>query len=171
MRYTLTNTGDVLLPASLGAHPAFAWPLAESEPKQSHRLIFPQAEPEPVWRLTDGLLRREPEPTPIAGHRLGLDERLFVADAVILLNPASRSVRYAAPSGPALTISWDGFRQLGIWSKPTGAEFLCIEPWYGFASPATFDGPFEAKPGLMLVEPGGQREMGWRVDVDPGQDT
>jgi galactose mutarotase-like enzyme len=169
VRYVLANTGSTNLPASLGAHPAFLWPLPGMAPKQSHRLIFAEDEREPVWRLAGGLLRSEPEPTPIAGRDLALHEALFADDALILLEPASRSVRYASPGHPGIVVSWEGFEQLGIWSKPGGADFLCIEPWHGCASPATFDGPFEKKPGLMLIEPGGQRELGWRVDVLSGQ--
>ena len=34
------------------------------------------------------------------------------------------------------SMSWEGFRELGVWSKPTGAPFVCIEPWHGYVSPA-----------------------------------
>ncbi|MBV9654457.1 MAG: aldose 1-epimerase family protein [Acetobacteraceae bacterium] len=169
VRYAVSNTGPAVLPASLGAHPAFVWPLVGTEPKEAHRLTFERDETEPVWRLTGGLLRPQPEPTPIAERRLALHEALFADDAIILLDPNSRSVRFEAPGHLGILISWDGFKQLGIWSKPGGAGFLCIEPWHGFASPEGFDGPFDTKPGLMHIPPGEQRELGWRVDVSPGQ--
>ena len=151
------------LPASAGAHPAFRWPLAPGIPKPAHRLEFALPEPAPVRRLAGGLLIPEPVPSPIEGRSLALDETLFAADALILDRPASRSLRYAAPGGPALELSWDGFAQLGLWSKPGGAEFLCIEPWHGFASPVGWDGEFAEKPGIVAVPPGGRREFRWRV--------
>ena len=52
-------------------------------------------------------------------------------------------------------MSWYGFPQLGVWSKPGGVPFLCIEPWHGFASPVDFDGEFTDKPGLMHIVPSG----------------
>ena len=52
-----------------------------------------------------------------------------------------------------MEISWERFRELGVWSKPGGAPFLCIEPWRGFASPADFDGEFSDKPGVMQIAP------------------
>jgi hypothetical protein len=75
-----------------------------------------------------------------------LSESLFTADAVIFDRINSTSVRYAAGQEPWLEMSWSGFRELGIWSKPSGAPFLCIEPWRGYASPATFGGEFSDKP-------------------------
>jgi galactose mutarotase-like enzyme len=161
----ITNPGEEMLPASIGAHPAFNWPLVEGVPKGSYRLTFSDEEPAPVRRLKDGLMREKPEPTPIKGQTLALSERLFDDDAVILDRLASRSVRYAADRGPSLEVSWHGFRELGIWSKPGGAGFLCIEPWRGFASPADFDGEFSDKPGLMHIAPGRAEVVTYRIGV------
>ena len=165
VRHTLTNPGEEVLPASVGAHPAFRWPLADGLPKEAHALVFEKDEPAPIRRVDGGLLSPTPEPTPIQGRRLPLSEGLFAADAVILDQPASRSVRFEAPGAPSITVSWDGFTELGIWSKPGGAPFLCIEPWRGHASPAGFDGPFLDKPGLMQLAPGDMRELSYRVTV------
>jgi galactose mutarotase-like enzyme len=37
--YAITNTGDEMLPASIGAHPAFHWPLAEGIAKDAHSIV------------------------------------------------------------------------------------------------------------------------------------
>lgn len=163
--FAVTNTGDATLPASIGAHPAFNWPLLPGLPKEAYMLAFSDAETAPIRRLTDGLMRPQPEPTPVRGNTLALAENLFDDDAVILDRLASRSVRYAAERGPAIEIAWEEFPQLGIWSKPSGAPFLCIEPWHGFASPADFDGEFSDKPGLMHLAPGERRTLGYRIRV------
>jgi galactose mutarotase-like enzyme len=113
----------------------------------------------------DGLLLPDPRPSPIRGRVLDLSKRLFDDDAVILDKPASKSVRYAADKGPALEVSWEGFPQLGIWSKPGDAPFLCIEPWHGFADPIDFDGEFPDKPGLMHIPPGEARELRYTIGV------
>ena len=60
-------------------------------------------------------------------------------------------------------MSWHGFRELGVWSKPGGAPFLCIEPWHGFASPSDFDGEFSDKPGLMQIPAGESRSLGYHI--------
>ncbi|PBC09557.1 aldose 1-epimerase family protein [Mesorhizobium sp. WSM3859] len=163
--FEITNTGDEPLPASIGAHPAFTWPLSPELPKEAYRLTFAKDEPAPVRRLKDGLLLPGTQPTPIEGKTLPLSEKLFVDDAVILDKPASTSVRYTASQGPAIDITWQGFNELGIWSKPGGAPFLCIEPWHGIASPADFDGEFADKPGVMSIEPGGGRVLSYRIGL------
>ena len=164
--YHLTNTGLDVLPASLGAHPAFAWPLEPGLAASAHEILFDSEEPAPVRRVEGGLLHPEVEPSPVRGRRLELVPALFERDAVILEEPASRGLRYGIPDGPALRIGWTGFGQLGIWSKIVGggtAPFLCIEPWNGLASPQGFDGEFQDKPHLMLLAPGTSASAAWTL--------
>ena len=163
--FDITNTGDENLPASIGAHPAFNWPLLPGLAKEAYALNFSDEEPAPIRRLAGGLMRVEPEPSPVRGKTLPLSERLFDDDAVIFDRLASRSVRYAADRGPSIEISWQGLPELGVWSKPGGAAFLCIEPWHGFASPSEFDGEFSDKPGVMLLAPREKRTVSYRIRV------
>ncbi|MCP3405941.1 aldose 1-epimerase family protein [Bradyrhizobium sp. CCGB01] len=164
---TIANTGNETLPASLGGHPAFNWPLQPEMAKESYALTFANAEPSPVRRLDGGLLRAAAEPSPVNGTVLPLTERLFADDAIIFDKVESRSARYAATQGTGawLKMSWRGFRELGVWSKPSGAPFLCIEPWRGYASPAGFDGEFSDKPGLMHIAPGAEEQLSYRIEV------
>jgi galactose mutarotase-like enzyme len=163
--FDVINTGDEILPASIGGHPGFNWPLLPRLAKEAYSLNFSDEEPAPIRRLDGGLLGPRPAPSPIHGKTLALAEHLFVNDAIIMDRLASTSVRYAADRGPSIEISWEEFPELGIWSKPTGAPFVCIEPWHGFVSPAEFDGEFTEKPGLMLIAPGEKRTLSYRVRV------
>ena len=164
VEYAVTNTGPVTLPAAVGAHPAFRWPLAAGIAKDRHTLEFSDPEPSPVRRLQDGLLQSRDFESPIDGRTLQLNEALFAPDAVILDRLASTSVRYSAPGAPTIEVSWDGFRELGLWSKGNGA-FLCIEPWYGYASPVGFEGDFETKPGLLHIAPGHTETLGLLIRI------
>ena len=165
--FTVANTGRDVLPASVGAHPGFAWPLAATAEKAAHVLTFEHPEPAPARRLKDGLLDPLPRACPVRDRTLALTPALFAADALILEQPVSRSVRYTAPGAEVIELSWDNFPQFGLWSRMTGPEtcgdFLCIEPWHGTASPADFDGAFIEKPGLMLIPPGERRVLTMRI--------
>jgi galactose mutarotase-like enzyme len=163
--FDITNTGDENLPASIGAHPAFNWPLLPGLAKESYALNFSDDELAPIRRLAGGLMRAEPETSPVRGKVLALSERLFDDDAVIIDKLASSSVRYAADRGPSIEMSWEGLPQLGVWSKPGGAAFVCIEPWHGFASPSDFDGEFADKPGVMRIAPGEKRNLSYRIHI------
>ena len=159
------NPGSVPLPASLGFHPAFRWPLPFGRERDRHRLVFERPEPAPVRRLDgDGLLTPVRHATPIDGDTLWLGDDLFTDDALILDNPASRSVTYGAPDGPQLRIDFADFAQLGVWSKP-GAGFVCIEPWHGYADPADFTGDIRDKPGSFVVAPGDTRRLAMQVTL------
>jgi galactose mutarotase-like enzyme len=163
----VSNPGDALLPFSVGAHPGFRWPLVDGVEKEAHVLEFGAEERGPRRTVEGGLLGPE-APLPFDGRTLPLNEELFARDALVLPDAASRSVRYAAlgPDGEtlrALDISWRGYRDLGIWSAPRGAPFLCVEPWRGMASFVGWDGPFVEKPGLVLLAPGETEEFEWRV--------
>jgi galactose mutarotase-like enzyme len=64
----------------------------------------------------------------------------------------------------SLTLAFDGFRHVTIWQVP-GADFLCIEPLRGHPEPVGFDGDYAAKPGAMLIEPGGRRSLRLTISV------
>jgi len=165
----VSNPADVPLICGVGAHPAFLWPLSEGVAKQAHRLTFPQAEPGQGLGVEAGLLTA-PIPLPFSGTELPLDESLFVNDAIVIPDAANRSVRFAGldASGRerrALTVSWEGYKDLGIWSKPTGAPFLCIEPWYSMASPAGWQGEIADKPGILKLMPGESRDFVWSATL------
>ena len=168
MDIALRNPGEAPLPASLGLHPAFRWALAPGRPKASHRLVFEQDEPGSLRRLdADGLLGQAPCPTPIQERVLPLEEGLFQEDALIFLEPRSRSLRFEAEGGPALELRWEGFPHLGLWAKrDPGPAFLCIEPWEGHADPEGWGGDFTDKPGSFLLSPGATRR--WSLTISAG---
>jgi galactose mutarotase-like enzyme len=160
---TVTNTGDAVMPFSLGHHPAFAWPLPYGADASAHRILFDLPEPAPIRRLdAAGQVKPEPVPTPVAGRTLVPSPALFEDDAMIWDDLASRSLLWGAPGTPNLRIDFPGMPMLGLWQKP-GARYLCIEPWAGIADPAGFDGALEDKPGIILLPPGEARAF--RMDV------
>jgi galactose mutarotase-like enzyme len=148
----VSNPGSVPLPASVGFHPAFAWPLPYGRPRAEHRIVFARGEPGAIVELADGLFAAR-RPSPLDGRILPLADDLFADDALIWDPVASQSVTYGAPGGPQLGIDFPDTPYLGIWTKP-GAAFVCVEPWHGHADPAGFDGDFRSKPGVFEVAPG-----------------
>jgi galactose mutarotase-like enzyme len=160
---TLTNPGDRDLPASFGYHPALAWPLPYGEARGDHRLVFDAEEPGVLLALDgEGLIAGE-RAGPLDGRTLALHDALFAEDALIWSPVASRGLTYGAPDGPRLRIEWDA-SELGVWTKP-GAAFVCVEPWWGHADPAGFDGEIWDKPGIMRLLPGERRTFRMSVTL------
>jgi len=165
---TVRNLGAEPLPASIGFHPAFRWPLPYGRPRPAHGIEFAEDEPAPVRRLdAAGLLAPEQHVTPIVARRLALSDDLFRNDALIMDGVRSRSVSYGAADGPRLRVDFPDAPLLAIWSKP-GANFVCIEPWHGVADPAGFAGDFRSKPGVFSVGPGAAMATTMSITLLPG---
>ena len=166
IRHTVSNPGAEPFSASVGGHPAFVWPLADGVAREAHTLEFPEDEPAPIRRIAGGLLLPDGLDTPVRGGLLPLDDSLFVDDAIIFDALRSQSVRYSAPGTPMITMRFDDFPLLGVWSKAQG-EFLCIEPWFGMTAPQGFAGEYTEKPGQFTLQPGESSEFTYSVTVEP----
>lgn len=160
--YCLRNTQATPLWASIGAHPAFKWPLS-GEDKNGHRIQFSHDEPEDIRQLNDGLLSHTTLPSPIKNKQLTLNERLFEGDALIFDRIKSREVTYEGPGSLTIRLHFADFPYLGIWKKP-GANFICIEPWQGLASEVDFNGEFAEKTGVVELPSYGERW--WRHTIE-----
>lgn len=160
---TIANPGAAPMPASLGFHPAFAWPLPYGRPREAHRITFDRAEPGAIVQLSEGLFAGR-RASPLDGRTLTPTDALFADDALVWDPVASDSVTYGADTGPRLRIDFPGTPSLGIWTKP-GAAFLCVEPWHGHADPVGFTGDFRDKPGVFEVPAGASWHGGMRVSL------
>lgn len=163
----IRNRGPIDMPASLGYHPAFAWPLPYGEPRADHYLEFEADEPAPIRGLDgNGLLKPQPLPTPVRNRRLDLRDELFASDALVFDQIVSRTVIYGSDVGPRIAVSFPGVPYLGVWMKP-GANFICIEPWHGVTDPEGFTGELKDKPGSLIVPPGQAAAVGMTITLLP----
>jgi galactose mutarotase-like enzyme len=160
---SVRNIGQEEMPASIGYHPGFRWPLPYGEPRAAHFIEFADDEDPSIRRLdTDGLLSPQRHPTPVSHRRLALDDALFRDDVVIFDQIRSRSVSYGADKGPRIRVSYPDARYLGVWTKP-GAPFICIEPWQGIADEAGFTGDFGSKLGVFTLVPGAAQSLTMQI--------
>jgi galactose mutarotase-like enzyme len=166
---TVRNAGDAAMPFSFGFHPAFAWPLPGGGPKEAHRVIFAEDEPEPIRRIDPASTTLLPaaEPTPVVGKVLQPDAALFEQDALIWDRLNSRALSFAGQRA-SLTMAFPDCPNLGIWQKP-GAPFLAIEPWHGFNDPQGYEGDFRDKPGVIDLPPGAERRFRLAITVQPAE--
>ena len=162
---TVANRSDAPMPASVGFHPAFAWPLPYGQPRADHRIVFEADEPGEIVELDGGLFAAR-RPSPLDGRTLHLADTLFTDDALIWDPVRSSSVTFGAEAGPQLRVDFPDTPYLGTWSKP-GAAFVCIEPWHGHADPVGFTGDFRDKPGVFTVPPGDDWRCGMAITLQP----
>ena len=169
VKATVTNRDRHVMPVGFGFHPAFRWPLPGNETvgREAHVVAFDAAELEDLRELSDaGLTLHRLRPTPVEGRTLRLRDALFDHDALIWDRPHSRGVGFGVPGGAAVRVEFPDMSMLGIWTKPGGAPFLCVEPWHSRADDEGFQGEFAEKPGVLSIAPDGHHEYAMTIHFD-----
>lgn len=168
-RCRVKNTGDKPMPFAIGGHPAFRVPLCEGEIFEEYRIAFPEPETAdcPQIDLNTGLLLDGRRNRVLNGQaELTLNHGLFRGDALVFDALKSRSVRlYSTKSGRGVSLDFDGFDYLGIWSPSLDAPFVCLEPWTGMATRASEDDVFEHKLGMTELAPGDEKAFAFTIRV------
>ena len=162
----VTNSGAVVMPFSIGEHPAFSLKWGAGDKVEDYALQFEKPE-RLVAHLLDanGLLSDQSERLLSNQRVLPLRSNMFDRDALIFLKLNSRSISLCSRRhARRVTVEFSGYPSLGIWAKP-GAPFVCIEPWYGYADPATHNGELLQKPGIILLEPEKTFTCTWRIEI------
>lgn len=155
LRYDVFNpsSSDDLL-FSLGAHPAFRWPLDPEIPADAYSLTFDRTEAADRLEVgVDGLLTGKKVPFFRDVDHLKLRPDLFRAGAVVLEGLKSESVTFGAEGGHGIRLVAPGAPWWGFWTQP-GAGFLCLEPWHGVADKFGADWDLRGKPGVLSLAPG-----------------
>lgn len=168
-RYTVTNTGEGIMPFVIGGHPAFSVPLTEGECFEDYRIAFsyPETLACPLVDSATGLIHNSRR-NQFLRDKTGftLNHILFRGDALILDTLQSRSVRlYSTVTGHGIKLDFDGMDILAVWSPAEDAPFVCLEPWTGSATMVEEDDVLEHKRGVALLNPGESREYAYIITV------
>ncbi|RZJ70234.1 aldose 1-epimerase family protein [Flavobacterium sp.] len=145
--YSVINEGESKMPFSLGAHPAFALDGNFEE----YSLEFDKGDSIKATLLENDLLSEKTKTIALENHRLKLDYDLFANDALILKNIASKKLSILKNGREKLTVEYDDFPHLGLWTKQD-APFLCIEPWFGYSDKLVASGNILEKESIQILE-------------------
>ena len=149
--YKVINQDEETVYFSVGAHPAFNVPFFPGENYEDYYLEFETSEPLLTHLLNNGLLSGETEMVPMDGQKLWLTKNMFDRDALIFKNITSKNVVVRSKNHQqSLSVSFQDFKDLGIWAKP-GAAFVCIEPWLGHSDFAGTTMEFKDKEGIKSL--------------------
>ena len=163
----LVNTSQERMWFSLGEHPGFNCPLFPGETLEDYSLLFEKEEKLERRFLENSLLTKKKEPFLDNEKTIKLSRKLFQRRAIILENFISRSVSLIGRNHQRkITVTLDGYPYLGIWSPEKGAPFICLEPWYGVASPEDSDGDITRKPGILSLGSGDTFQCGYKIIID-----
>ena len=161
--YEVTNRGNVVLPFTLGAHPAFNIPVpgVGAASLDQYRLLFTRSWTSFGPSITDeGLCDyATPQKLIVDSDTLPLSWELIDCEKTITLEDVPDRRITLAPNAEAsskahgIQMDFEGFDYLGIWSAAPGCPFVALEPWCGIADTVDTDGIFEHKPGIICLDP------------------
>jgi galactose mutarotase-like enzyme len=166
VRYEVTNTGAARMYFSIGSHPAFVVPFAGGT-LENYYVLFEREETLERWFFKDGVVPAGKTEEVFENSRtLSISRTTFDQGIMIFKGPVSREFAIANSRGPrAVTVVTEGVPYLGIWSKPGGAPFLCIEPWHGLPDMSDTSGNLADKEGIISLEPRAVFTTGYRVQI------
>jgi galactose mutarotase-like enzyme len=154
IEYKVYNLDATDLAFSVGGHPGFNCPLASGEKFEDYELVF-EHEEFVERQFVDKGLRAGRRELLLAGQRvLPLSTQLFNQGVIILTNLKSKAVSLRSrKSDRSISIHFEGFPYLGIWSASGGAPFVCIEPWCGITDNAGPSRDIFQKEGVRRLAP------------------
>ena len=181
--WEVENPSDEVLPFQIGAHPAFYWPMLSDEAinegvgamerelsadtargffklhiVNEQKADFLPADKRFVFseQITAKGCVSETEDScyEVVDDMIPISTDLFDDDALILPDSQVDSVTILDEAQkPYLTVAFTS-PLVGLWSPPKkNAPFVCIEPWYGRTDSVGYDGMFEDREHMNLLEP------------------
>lgn len=154
--YEVKNLDDKKIFFSIGAHPAFLCPLEENETINDYYLELNEKETASIKCLgTDGHYSGERRDTLNNENIIELSKELFKDDALVFDSLKSNKVSIKSKNhNKSLTMDFTGFPLMAFWSMPTGAPFVCLEPWFGHSDETDFNGEFSEKGAIESLNIG-----------------
>ena len=161
-RFDMENTGEDLLPITMGGHPGFNVPLDGKGSFEDYYLEFHEdCYPDQFLLSERFLLSGKREARLLEDSRiLRLRHDLFDHDAIFMSRVANSVTLKSDKTDRFVTLEYADMPYLGVWHKPhTEAPFVCVEPWCGL--PGT-DGEFEdleTKSDMFRLLPGHEKSV------------
>ena len=152
--YSVKNLDDKEIYFSIGGHPAFMCPRFDNETFEDYYFEFDKLENAGIMELDSdkGFFKRTTKEFFNNSNKFDLNLELFKYDALVFSNLKSTKLSLKShKNNRELTMDFTGFPYIAVWTKSTGAPFICIEPWYGHADYEDFKGEFKDKAGVQSL--------------------
>ncbi|VYU59505.1 aldose 1-epimerase family protein [Clostridium tertium] len=166
--YSVKNLDDKDIYFSIGGHPAFMCPFFENESFDDYYFEFNKNESKKTMNLnpnTGYFLNTESECLNNE-NTINLSLDLFKNDALVFKNLDSNLITLKSKkNNRELSMDFTGFPYLAIWTKPTGAPFVCIEPWYGHADFEDFKGTIKEKSAIEKLSIGSEFKASYNLYI------
>lgn len=157
--HTVKNADSKTMYFSIGGHPGFNCKIGD-------RLSFAEPETLVCEKIdTDSILDGKHYPTLENETDIVITKDIFDGDALILSGMKSDTVYLKSDFRPQqIKFNFGKAPALGIWAKP-GAEYVCIEPWYGVNDSREVKADFSEKRLIQKLEANGEFKFIWSAEI------
>ena len=157
--HTIKNDDDKTIYFSIGAHPGFNCKIGDwLEFEENETLVCEKITP-------DAILDGKFYPTLKDSKRFDITADVFVDDAHILSGMKSDTVYLKSDFRPqVIKFNFGKVPYLGLWAKP-GAEYVCIEPWYGLNDSYEKKADFSEKRDIQKIATDEEFIFPWSAEI------
>lgn len=157
--HTVKNADDKTMYFSIGAHPGFNCKIGDFlEFAENETLVCEKINPDSIL---DGIHY----PSLENETKFIITADVFAKDAHILSGMKSDTLYLKSNTRKEVIKFYFGdCPYLGVWAKP-GADYVCIEPWYGINDSYDKKDDISQKRAIESLEPGEEFSFNWIADI------
>ena len=112
----------------------------------------------------DSILIDEIFPSPVKGKVFTIDADTFDKDVYILSDLKSKKCTLVGKTDDVIEFYFGDAPFLGLWAKP-GADYVCIEPWYGVNDSRDKTSDFSEKRAIEKISPEEEFSFVWSAEI------
>ena len=159
VKHTVTNDDDKTIYFSIGAHPGFNCKIGDYlEFEENETLVCEKINPDSIL---DGIHY----PTLNNEKVFEITADVFNKDAHVLSGMKSDTLYLKSNvRNEVIKFNFGKAPYLGIWAKP-GAEYVCIEPWYGINDSYDKKADFSEKRAIQSATVGTDFSFSWTAEI------
>ncbi len=161
--FQVDNTGNETMWFSVGGHPGFNCPLLPGEAFEDYYLEFGGGTG--AYALKEHLFRPGDASRLDDGDIINVSSKVFNGSALIFKNLDVNSIALKSrKNNRSVTLNFDGFPYLGLWSPSNAKTFVCIEPWQGTLS--SVSGDISEREGIMSLATGETYKCSYSIIIE-----
>jgi galactose mutarotase-like enzyme len=149
--YEVRNEDNKEMYFSIGAHTAYNCPVIPHLKTEDYYLSFKEQNIQP-FLLSYGFLTDKKKVLYEKTKQIPVSKELFENGVIILENLENKEITIGSDkNNRCVTMFFEDFPYVAIWSKIEGAPFICIEPWFGLPDLGGASGELKNKKAIQRL--------------------
>ena len=166
--HSVENTGNTPIYYEIGGHEGYNLALFEGEAMEDYYIEFPDTDHLMTYVTdSDVMIEKDKVKVSLEEGRLYLSPEVFKDDALIMDNFSKRTVYLCnTRNDRRVTVEFNDFKYLGIWTKYMRGNYVCIEPWSSLPDCNYLGKELTAKKDIRILEAGAMETLAYTMKID-----